>query len=337
MLICNVSLRPPRAGIMADIAEAIDATDATAIGQIVFATLVDDPASVGDTVDAYLGEIMVEAASAADTWSGSIPAVFTVDVLEAASADATTAVLTAVDPPTILTGLVGWWDASVFASFNLTGSLINSVADQSGNSQTMNWDGFNKPTYSATGLNSLPAIVFGPSTTVAAGLGTAAGFPMGTGNTLTTFAVAFMTSPASHFGNTHARLIAYAKPSSNDYDNAGSWTFNRSFNDGNMIVGRNSLGTATVAFTYTTPHRFITTINSSGAITIYIDGVATSGTTIGGNWVSGGSCTIAIQAPFGTKTAFWEGAVAEAGVATGYSDATAVAALDTYLKNKWGL
>jgi len=66
MLVCNVSLRPPRAGIAADIVEAIAATDASASGQVVFATLVDDPASVSDIVNAYLGEIMVEAASAAD-------------------------------------------------------------------------------------------------------------------------------------------------------------------------------------------------------------------------------------------------------------------------------
>jgi hypothetical protein len=53
--------------ISADIAEVVVATDATATGNIVFATLVDDPASVGEIVDAYLGEIMLEAASAADT------------------------------------------------------------------------------------------------------------------------------------------------------------------------------------------------------------------------------------------------------------------------------
>ena len=64
MLVCNVSLRPPRAAIAADVAEAATAADATATGNVVFATLVDDPASVGDIVDAYLGEIMLEAASA---------------------------------------------------------------------------------------------------------------------------------------------------------------------------------------------------------------------------------------------------------------------------------
>lgn len=67
MLVCNVSLRPPRRAIAVTIAEATTAVDATATGNIVFATLVDDPASVGDAVDAYLGEIMHEAASAIDT------------------------------------------------------------------------------------------------------------------------------------------------------------------------------------------------------------------------------------------------------------------------------
>lgn len=64
MLVCNVSMRARRVGIAADIAEIATAVDATATGNVVFATLVDDPASVGDRVDAYLGEIMLEAASA---------------------------------------------------------------------------------------------------------------------------------------------------------------------------------------------------------------------------------------------------------------------------------
>lgn len=64
MLVCNVSLRPARTGISAGLAEGASATDATATGNIVFATLVDDPASVRDRVDAYSGEIMLEAASA---------------------------------------------------------------------------------------------------------------------------------------------------------------------------------------------------------------------------------------------------------------------------------
>jgi hypothetical protein len=70
-----------------------------ATGFVVFATLVDDPASVSEIVDAYLGEIMLEAASAADTLSASIPltydaavaeAVTAVDVLSASSAVAGT-------------------------------------------------------------------------------------------------------------------------------------------------------------------------------------------------------------------------------------------------------
>jgi hypothetical protein len=67
MLVCNVSLRPPRRAISAEIAEAATAVDASTTGFVVFATLVDDPASVADRVDAYLGEIMLEAASAADS------------------------------------------------------------------------------------------------------------------------------------------------------------------------------------------------------------------------------------------------------------------------------
>jgi hypothetical protein len=67
MLVCNISLRAPRSAIAAELVEVAAALDASITGSVFFATLVDDPASVGDTVDAYLGEIMVEAASAADS------------------------------------------------------------------------------------------------------------------------------------------------------------------------------------------------------------------------------------------------------------------------------
>jgi hypothetical protein len=67
MLVCNVSLQARRASIAAGLVEAAAAADSPGTGNVVFATLVDDPASVGDSVDAFLGEIMAEAASAADS------------------------------------------------------------------------------------------------------------------------------------------------------------------------------------------------------------------------------------------------------------------------------
>ena len=84
MLICHVSLRAPRGAIAAELAETATAVDASATGNVIFATLVDDPASVRDTVDAYLGEIMVEAANAADAFSVGLAYAAAVD--EAATA-----------------------------------------------------------------------------------------------------------------------------------------------------------------------------------------------------------------------------------------------------------
>jgi len=95
MLVCNVSQRPPRRAITVAIAEAGAAADEPGTGNIVFATLVDDPASVGETVDAYLGEILLEAASASTVLDASIPATYAADVTEAATAaDVLSATLT---------------------------------------------------------------------------------------------------------------------------------------------------------------------------------------------------------------------------------------------------
>jgi hypothetical protein len=97
MLVCNVSLRPRHRAIAADIAEAAAALDASTTGTVVFATLVDDPANVRDTVDAYFGEIMLEAASASETadagfaYDAAIVEVTTgVDVQDASATAATT-------------------------------------------------------------------------------------------------------------------------------------------------------------------------------------------------------------------------------------------------------
>ena len=86
MLVCNVSQRARRAAIAADLAEVATAIDEPGTGNVVFATLVDDPASVNDFVDAYSGEIMVEAASADTVLDASIPATYAADISEAAVA-----------------------------------------------------------------------------------------------------------------------------------------------------------------------------------------------------------------------------------------------------------
>jgi hypothetical protein len=64
MLVCHVSQRPVGRVIATDLAETAEALDLATTGFVVFATLVDDPASVGDIVDAYLGEIMSEVVTA---------------------------------------------------------------------------------------------------------------------------------------------------------------------------------------------------------------------------------------------------------------------------------
>ena len=114
MLVCSVSQRVRRAVIGADIVEAGAALDSPGTGNVVFATLVDDPTSVIDTVNAYLGNIMLEAASAAATvnagtiyataiveqaaaiatHNGAVPRVIAVDVAEAAAATATQGAVT---------------------------------------------------------------------------------------------------------------------------------------------------------------------------------------------------------------------------------------------------
>lgn len=86
MLVCNVSQLARRAAIVAGLTEAATAADAPGTGNVVFAALVDDPASVGEIVDAYLGEIMLEAASADTILDANVPATYAVSINEIVTA-----------------------------------------------------------------------------------------------------------------------------------------------------------------------------------------------------------------------------------------------------------
>lgn len=237
-------------------------------------------------------------------------------------------------PPTILTGVIGWWDASVTSSLNLTGSSINSIADQSGGNNTMNWIGNAKPVYNATGFNGKPAIINDGSV---AGSGFACtNFPMGTGNTLTIWFVGQHTG-FTGFGSDDGRLLSYIAPGDSlDSFSVTSWVLARGQSTNTAVqISRNTTG-GNFACTITSPFRVIVTINSSGVQTAYVNGVATTKGTMPGNWATGGTLRFgALPQPIAVS--YWDGPMAEAGVATGYSDATVVATLDNQLKTKWGM
>jgi hypothetical protein len=224
-------------------------------------------------------------------------------------------------PP--VTGLIGWWDAAVTASLTLSGSNVLAIADLSGAGTNLaNSTGLSRATYNATGFNSRPSMMFNGSFV------NSTAFPMGTGNTLTVFAAAQIET----FSGSFARLFHYASPGNTDDNSAQSWCIARSPGTPQVRLFRNGTQSISTTMSYSTPRRIIGTVSSSGVITIYIDGVAATSATLGGNWATGGNFALGTD---GSDS--WGGAIAVSGVATGYSDATAVAALDTWLRNQVGL
>jgi hypothetical protein len=124
MLVCNVSQLARRAAIAADIAEVAAAVDATATGNIVFATLVDDPASVGDHVDAYLGEIMLEAASASDAADAGLNYAAPIDeAVTAAEAQDASVVSAPVGRSAMIPG--AFVNPSTSREANVAGTMVN--------------------------------------------------------------------------------------------------------------------------------------------------------------------------------------------------------------------
>jgi hypothetical protein len=226
-------------------------------------------------------------------------------------------------PPPGVTGLIGWWDASVTASLTLAGSTVQAIADQSGGGNTMVYDGIHSsPTYQATGFNGRPTMSVGgwPLTKNS--------FPMGTGNTLTAFWVGVFDNTSNNFG----RLISYSAGAV-DTGNINSWTMLRNSSGSNAVTYRNAVFSGQLDTAYGNC-RIISTIDSSGVLTIYVNGVASTTATASGNWTTGGHLCLGVD--FAGTSAI-VGRISEAGVATGYSNAAAVALLDSYLKTKWGL
>jgi hypothetical protein len=225
-------------------------------------------------------------------------------------------------PP--ISGLVGWWDASVFASLTLSGSNITAVADQSGHSQDLTASG--SPTYNATGLNSKPVMVL-PGGSVGFDK---ASFPLGTGSSLTVFFVGYMDSGTGDFG----RLISYKGGGTNDTNNDASFFLGRWGTNNAVDLYRNSQQ-AIQNVSLSTPFRCISTVSSFGDLRTYVNGVVGGLTgTENASWGSPGALAIGWGVDHSSS---WHGGISELGIATAFTNSTDVATLDTYLKTKWGL
>jgi hypothetical protein len=234
--------------------------------------------------------------------------------------------------PDSLAGVIGWWDSSVFASMHLTGSGVDYILDQSGGSQTMNAVN-DYSNYSATGFNGKPGI----TTNIAlfSAFETASAFPMGTGNTLTAW---FVGTNAGASSDSSARYLSYGDFGISDDTSVGKWCINVNGTNQNLIdVSRNSGVVTPVDVTISTGNRIvIVTIDSSGVITMYLDGVANTLQTVSGNWVSAGKLALGRKATTNTRV-FISATFAEWGVSTALHTPTQCAGLYAGLKTKWGL
>ena len=128
MLVCNVSQLARRAAIAAGIVETTAALDAPGTGNVVFATLVIDPASVLDRVDAYFGSIMLETANASATVNAGLlnNAAIVETATTISTQDATTTPAT-TGPKTIDGTAGGQFSVGINGNISLTTTLPNDV------------------------------------------------------------------------------------------------------------------------------------------------------------------------------------------------------------------
>jgi hypothetical protein len=123
MLVCSVSLRAPRRIIETEIVEFVEAIDLPESG-LIFATLIDDPVAAVDTLDAFFGQIMIEAATAADNFDAGFGLFYSGGIVETMTGAST------VDGSIAPAGTIGTWNPSD-KSANTT--LTNSNLTAAGN------------------------------------------------------------------------------------------------------------------------------------------------------------------------------------------------------------
>lgn len=224
---------------------------------------------------------------------------------------------------------IGQWDASLTSSLTLgAGSAVTNWVDASGNGNDLG-DGStsSKPVYAATGgPSSKPILTFSSGHRLFV---TSSTFPMGTGNTLTFFWVGSMNSATDAYG----MPIIY--PGSGTVADIGTWYFSRENTNQQFRFNRNA-SAVSPAMVYDTTYRVIGTIDSGGAMTLYIDGVATTGATQAGNWIDNGQFALG-ETPTNPGLRRFAGTMSHVGVSAAFTNSTDVATLDAFLQTKWAL
>jgi hypothetical protein len=344
MLVCNVSLSRRRASIAASVAEVAAALDAPGTGNVVFATLVDDPANVRDRVDAFLGQIMLEAASAAAAVSAGL--VYAATITEAATAadtvasvlpisgtvaetvsaaDAPDATFGAWTPAALGSALRAWYKMDALTGSN--GSLQGTIADASGNSFTLTQaTGGNQGSLVAPGLNSLNTLRFVSATFYPMSASIMSGSSAGS-----LYLVFRVTSEASNNG-----LMDWGSSGSDSHWPYLDGVF---YNDFGSTV-RKTVGNPTASFV--SDYRILSIYSAASDWAFYIDGGAggssggtspffsTATNTVG--WKASG-----INLGRNTGGAVLDGWIAEMVFTNAKQSTTDRQKMEGFLAHKWGL
>lgn len=225
--------------------------------------------------------------------------------------------------------LPGSWlvqlDASLLSSVTIGGgNAVTAWADATGNGVILDdSSGGGTPVYSATGgANSKPTLTFSSGARL-----TKSSFAMGTSNELTVAWVGSMNAATDAYG----MPIVYT--GGGNHANTGAWYFSRESTNAQFRFNRNA-SALNASMVYDTTYRVIMTIDSSGSMTLYVNGVATTGATAAGNWISGAALTLGeLLTNPGLRR--FVGTCSFVGVSDVFRNSTGVATLDAILQAKW--
>lgn len=222
--------------------------------------------------------------------------------------------------------LLGYWDAEVFASLTLAGSLVNAWADQVGGYSLAQTIGSLKPIYSATSLNGRPGVTFDGTDDYLLSALLPASFPVGAG-ACEMWGLTSQDFAAAQTGN--QTIITYG-----DLGNLNTRTLRRGPSGG---VNR--------AITFATNQALDTVVDFSGIhVARGIVGATTVGISVDGNTTTsvaavpatGSPGAVALGAIVTGTNRFWKGPM-NAVLVTNPLSAPNAALLLQFLKTRGGL
>jgi len=241
--------------------------------------------------------------------------------------------------PASLTGLVAWYDASIYASLTkvgggtlASGDQIATWADQSPNGYTLTGGGAAPPLYQSTGFNTTKPTVSWPGDGPRGFVTTTTVNKFNSGTAASLFVVGRINATGLDNG---ARIAGFAVTGSANDTGGADMIF--LFNNGGSLSSYAAGVVGSVAYSTGTDYRFGVALNASDS-DIYLNNTATDDVGGGTTFTSTGAIAVGIRQQSNVASDItFSGVMSEVIIGNAVWSAADFTNLYNYAGTKWGL